>query len=77
MTSRGLVEKDFEQIGEFLHRAVTLTLDIQKEYGKLLKEFSKGLVDNKAIEDLKSDVEKFSATYGMPGFLVSEMKYKN
>lgn len=77
MTSRGLVEKDFEQIGEFLHRAVTLTLDIQKEHGKLLKDFSKGLVNNKAIEDLKLDVEKFSATYGMPGFLVSEMKYKN
>lgn len=77
MTSRGLVEKDFEQIAEFLHRAVTLTLKIQKEHGKLLKDFNKGLVDNKEIEELKADVEKFSSSFSMPGFLVSEMKYKD
>lgn len=77
MTSRGLVEKDFEQIGEFLHQAVTITLNIQKQYGKLLKDFNKGLVNNKDIEDLKIDVEKFSASFDMPGFLMSEMKYKD
>eukprot|EP00475_Leptophrys_vorax_P027009 TRINITY_DN38465_c0_g3_i1.p1 TRINITY_DN38465_c0_g3~~TRINITY_DN38465_c0_g3_i1.p1 ORF type:complete len:166 (-),score=49.36 TRINITY_DN38465_c0_g3_i1:254-751(-) len=77
MTSRGLVEKDFEQIGEFLHQAVQLTLKIQKEHGKLLKDFNKGLVNNKEIEDLKVAVEKFSASYDMPGFLMSEMKYKD
>ena len=77
MTSRGLVEKDFEQIGEFLHRAVTITLNIQKEYGKLLKDFNKGLVNNKEIEQLKADVEKFSSSYDMPGFLMSELKYKD
>ena len=77
MTSRGLVEKDFEQIGEFLHRAVTLTLKIQSEHGKLLKDFNKGLVDNREIEALKADVEKFSASFDMPGFLVSEMKSKD
>ncbi|GMP55867.1 hypothetical protein CsSME_00020552 [Camellia sinensis var. sinensis] len=31
MTSRWLFEKDFEQIAEFLHRSVTITLKIQKE----------------------------------------------
>lgn len=77
MTSRGLVEKDFEQIAEFLHRAVTITLNIQKEYGKLLKDFNKGLVNNKEIEELKADVEKFSGSFDMPGFLMSEMKYKD
>ncbi|KAJ7015718.1 LOW QUALITY PROTEIN: serine hydroxymethyltransferase 4 [Populus alba x Populus x berolinensis] len=77
MTSRGLVEKDFEQIGEFLHRAETITLSIQKEYGKLLKDFNKGLVNNKDIEALKADVEKFSGSFDMPGFLMSEMKYKD
>jgi glycine hydroxymethyltransferase len=49
MTSRGLVEKDF----------------------------NKGLVKNKDIEALKADVEKFSASFDMPGFLTSEMKYKD
>nr|VDD11535.1 unnamed protein product [Brassica rapa] len=77
MTSRGLVEKDFEMIGEFLSRSVTLTLNIQKEHGKLLKDFNKGLVNNKEIEELKADVEKFSASYEMPGFLMSAMKYKD
>ncbi|KAK8560785.1 hypothetical protein V6N13_026220 [Hibiscus sabdariffa] len=77
MTSRGLVEKDFEQIGEFLHRAVTITLDIQKQYGKLLKDFNKGLEGNKEIQALKADVEKFSSSFDMPGFKMSEMKYKD
>ncbi|KAK9159868.1 hypothetical protein Syun_006209 [Stephania yunnanensis] len=77
MTSRGLVEKDFEQIAEFLHQAVTLCLKIQKEHGKLLKDFNKGLVNNKDIEDLKAAVEKFSSSFDMPGFLMSEMKYKD
>ncbi|KAG5607635.1 hypothetical protein H5410_029127 [Solanum commersonii] len=77
MTSRGLVEKDFEQIAEFLHRAVTITLNIQKEFGKLLKDFNKGLINNKEIEELKVDVEKFSASFDMPGFKMSEMKYQD
>ncbi|XP_047335106.1 serine hydroxymethyltransferase 4-like [Impatiens glandulifera] len=77
MTSRGLVEKDFEQIGEFLHRSVTLTLKIQNEHGKLLKDFNKGLVNNEELAQLKEDVEKFSASFDMPGFLMSEMKYKD
>ncbi|CAI9778865.1 unnamed protein product [Fraxinus pennsylvanica] len=77
MTSRGLVEKDFEQIAELLHRAVTVTLNIQKEHGKLLKDFNKGLVNNKDIEELKADVEKFSGSFDMPGFQMSEMKYKD
>ncbi|XP_043720160.1 serine hydroxymethyltransferase 4 [Telopea speciosissima] len=77
MTSRGLLEKDFEQIAEFLHQAVTLCLNIQKEHGKLLKDFNKGLVNNKDIENLKVAVEKFSSSYEMPGFQMSEMKFKD
>ncbi|KAH0450465.1 hypothetical protein IEQ34_021157 [Dendrobium chrysotoxum] len=77
MTSRGLLEKDFDQIGEFLHQAVTITLSIQKEHGKLLKDFNKGLANNKDIENLKAAVETFSASFDMPGFHTSEMKYKD
>ncbi|THU49250.1 hypothetical protein C4D60_Mb06t07580 [Musa balbisiana] len=77
MTSRGLVEKDFEQIAEFLHQAVTICLSIQKEHGKLLKDFNKGLVNNKDIEELKAAVEKFAASFDMPGFQMSAMKYKD
>jgi glycine hydroxymethyltransferase len=76
MTSRGLAEKDFEQIGEFLQQAVTICLNIQKEYGKLLKEFNKGLVNNKDIVNLRVEVEKFADSFDMPGFTVEDMKYK-
>lgn len=74
MTSRGLKEKDFEQIADFLEQAVNITLSVQKEYGKLLKDFNKGLVDNKEIAALKEAVEKFAASYDMPGFDVNAIK---
>uniref|UniRef100_A0A0E0MLP5 Serine hydroxymethyltransferase n=1 Tax=Oryza punctata TaxID=4537 RepID=A0A0E0MLP5_ORYPU len=76
MTSRGLVEKDFVQIAEYLHQAVTICLDVQKERGKLLKYFNEGLENNKDIEDLRAEVEKFATSFEMPGFRVSDMKYK-
>ncbi|KAL5715201.1 glycine hydroxymethyltransferase [Ranunculus cassubicifolius] len=76
MTSRGLVEKDLEQIVEFLHQAVTITLRIQDEYGKLWKDFIKGLPNNIEIEDLKAAVEEFASSFEMPGFLKSKMKYQ-
>lgn len=77
MTSRGLVEKDFVQIAEFLHQAVTICLDVQKERGKLLKYFNEGLENSKDIEDLRAEVEKFATSFEMPGFRVSDMKYKD
>jgi glycine hydroxymethyltransferase len=77
MTSRGLVEKDSVQIAEFLHQAVTICLNVQEEHGKLLKNFEKGLVNNSDIENLRADVEKFATSFEMPGFRVSDMKYKD
>lgn len=77
MTSRGLVENDFVQIAEYLHQAVTICLKIQKEHGKILKDFKKGLVDNHDIENLRTEVEKFATSFEMPGFRVSDMKYKD
>ncbi|CAL5401796.1 unnamed protein product [Camellia sinensis] len=38
MTSRGLVKNDFEQIPEFLHCSVTITLKIQKGHGRHAKK---------------------------------------
>ncbi|XP_057837924.1 serine hydroxymethyltransferase 4 [Cryptomeria japonica] len=75
MTSRGLKEADFEKIAEFLHQAINITLSVQKEHGKLLKDFNKGLANNKDMENLKVEVEKFSASFDMPGFDVTTMKY--
>ncbi len=41
MTSRGLVEADFKVIADFLHELVQLCLDVQKQTGKLYKDFEK------------------------------------
>eukprot|EP00850_Spirogloea_muscicola_P021305 SM000244S08540 [mRNA] locus=s244:121374:124783:+ [translate_table: standard] len=74
MTSRGLKEADFEQIGDFLARAIAITLTVQKEHGKLLKDFNKGVNDNKDIAALRSDVEKFASSFDMPGFDVNDLR---
>jgi glycine hydroxymethyltransferase len=55
---------------------VTICLNIQKQHGKLLKDFSKGLVNNKDIENLKVEVEKFATSFDMPGFTLGSMKHK-
>jgi glycine hydroxymethyltransferase len=77
MTSRGLAEKDFLQIAEYLHQVVTICLKVQEGHGKILKDFKKGLVNNQDIEDLRTEVEKFAISFEMPGFRVSDMKYKD
>ena len=68
MTSRGLVEADFVKIGEFLKRAADICINIVKEHGKLMKDWNKGLVDNKDMAALRADVEAFAEAFAMPGF---------
>ena len=68
ITSRGLVEADFVKIGEFLKRAADICINIVKEHGKLMKDWNKGLVDNKDMAALRADVEAFAEAFAMPGF---------
>merc|ERR1739845_312225 len=67
MTTRGCDEKHFEKIAEFLDRVVQISLQIQREKGKKLKDFELGLEGCKAIVDLKKDVESFATGLGFPG----------
>mmetsp|Transcript_578 Transcript_578/g.693 ORF Transcript_578/g.693 Transcript_578/m.693 type:complete len:456 (-) Transcript_578:1016-2383(-) len=67
LTTRGFKEADFEKVGEFLHRAVEICLDIQKTNGKKLIDFQKGFENNKAIAALEADVTKFASSFPMPG----------
>lgn len=39
------MEKDFEQIAEFLHEALELAKSVQSSHGKLLKDFNKCVAD--------------------------------
>jgi glycine hydroxymethyltransferase len=74
LTSRGLVESDFEKIGEYLERVVNLTLEIQKVSGKKMVDFNKALEnDNDKINALRAEVEAFAKNFYMPGFTASEL----
>lgn len=68
MTSRGCVEADFVQVGEFLHECVQLCLEIQAEHGKMMKDFVKGLAGNQKIEDLRKRVNEWSTKFDIPGY---------
>eukprot|EP00252_Welwitschia_mirabilis_P012847 TRINITY_DN28381_c0_g5_i2.p1 TRINITY_DN28381_c0_g5~~TRINITY_DN28381_c0_g5_i2.p1 ORF type:complete len:665 (-),score=93.21 TRINITY_DN28381_c0_g5_i2:7-2001(-) len=76
MTSRGCVEKDFIVMAEFLFKAGQIAISVQREHGKVMKEFLKGLQNNNEINELRANVEKFASQFEMPGFDVSAMKYK-
>jgi len=68
MTSRGLVEKDFVAIADFLGKAVDLCLEVQASHGKMLKDWKKGLDGNPKVAALRAEVEAFSSSFDMPAF---------
>merc|ERR1711870_212268 len=67
MTTRGLKEDGFKKIAEFLDRVLQITLQIQKEKGKKLKDFEEGLKNCKEIEALRTEVQTFASALGYPG----------
>ena len=67
LTSRGFVESDFVQVAEFLHRGLQIGLEIQKVTGKKLVDFTPALSSNRALEDLRREVEEFADRFDMPG----------
>ncbi|KAI3770358.1 hypothetical protein L6452_01487 [Arctium lappa] len=67
MTSRGCLESDFETMADFLCRAAQITSSVQREHGKMVKCFLKGVENNKDIVDLGGQVEKFATQFAMPG----------
>lgn len=73
MTSRGLLEADFEKIASFLHEVLEECKAIQVEKGKMLKDFTKGVEDSDALKDIKKRVEEWAGSFPMPGFDVSSL----
>merc|ERR1712060_1015070 len=70
MTSRGLKEADFEQIGDFLHQGLQLALEVQSTTGKKLVDFAKGLEESgnaAKLSALRAKVEAFASGFFMPG----------
>merc|ERR1711866_42396 len=66
MTTRGCTTEDFKIIASFLDRCLQISLQIQKEKGKKLKDFEEGLRDSKEVLALKKDVEAFATGFGYP-----------
>ncbi|EME30478.1 glycine/serine hydroxymethyltransferase [Galdieria sulphuraria] len=70
LTSRGFKEKDFEQVGEFLHRGIEIGLNIQRKTGKKLQDFLSGLevYYQPELIGLQNQVESFASSFPIPGF---------
>jgi len=67
MTTRGCTPEDFKFIAQCLDRCCTIALAIQKEKGKKLADFERGLDENKDILTLKGEVETWASKFGFPG----------
>eukprot|EP00899_Mesostigma_viride_P022529 jgi/Mesvir1/3460/Mv11953-RA.1 len=68
MTSRGLVEADWDKVVDFLERALKIALDVQEKSGTKMADFVAALSDNVELAKLKDDVLAFSSVFPMPGF---------
>uniref|UniRef100_A0A7S3LGM3 Serine hydroxymethyltransferase n=1 Tax=Amphora coffeiformis TaxID=265554 RepID=A0A7S3LGM3_9STRA len=77
LTTRKMTESDFEQIAQFLHEAVQISLKIQEKAGPKLVDFLPHLKNNADIEALEKKVNAFASSFPMPGFDPSTMKYKS
>ncbi|KAG0198171.1 glycine hydroxymethyltransferase shm1 [Mortierella sp. GBA30] len=83
MTSRGLNEKDFEQVAGFIDRAVKIAKDANaKAAGKKVKDFKNYVADGKHIPEiqaLRKEIETFARQFPTAGFSEDEMlpQYRN
>ncbi|KAG8958387.1 Serine hydroxymethyltransferase, cytosolic [Tulasnella sp. 419] len=80
LTSRSMGEPEMKKVAEFLHRAVQLSLSLQKEAGsKLLKDFVRVATTGdgegaKGVRQLRHDVHEFARSYPLPGVDVRNLK---
>ena len=81
LTSRNMKEEDIKVVGEFLHRAVQLSLLLQKEAGsKLLKDFvrvattpEEGKIGHQQVKQLRDEVQDFASKWPLPGVDVATL----
>ncbi|XP_042560190.1 serine hydroxymethyltransferase, cytosolic [Clupea harengus] len=73
LTSRGLVKDDFCKVGEFIHRGIELTIEIQASMNPkaTLKEFKDLLAKSEKYQmkakEIREEVEAFAGKFPMPG----------
>lgn len=69
LTTRGFVEKDIDEVVEFIHRGLELAKEISEVSGPKLIDFKaavRGKFHDK-IACLKNEIEEFSSKFPMPG----------
>lgn len=70
MTSRGLVESDFEQVVEFIDRGVKLTASIKEKSGPKLADFKQYVNQNAGnipeFSQLRGEVLQFCSKFDVP-----------
>ncbi|KAJ1653735.1 Serine hydroxymethyltransferase, cytosolic [Dispira simplex] len=81
MTTRGLVEKDFGRIVEFIDEAVNITAQFKAQVqGKRVRDFNEQLGDGLStvpqLKELHGQVEEFARQFPVVGFDPEAMKYK-
>jgi len=66
LTSRGMIEKDFKEVGKFIHQCILLAIEIQKKSGKKMKDFNKNIYhfDNE-INVIKNNVITFATKFNL------------
>ncbi|KAG5643713.1 hypothetical protein DXG03_009762 [Asterophora parasitica] len=82
LTSRDMREEDIKVVADFLHRAVQLSLLLQKEAGsKLLKDFvrvatvqEEGKEGFALVRQLRDEVRAFASKWPLPGVDVSTIQ---
>uniref|UniRef100_A0A1I7XAK7 Glycine hydroxymethyltransferase n=1 Tax=Heterorhabditis bacteriophora TaxID=37862 RepID=A0A1I7XAK7_HETBA len=71
LTSRGLLEKDFVKVAEFIHEGIELVLKYQGQAGKTIKDLKMFTTTNeefkKEVSKLAEKVEAFSSQFEIPG----------
>lgn len=71
MTTRGMGEKDFERIANYISECITICKDVQKELPKeanKLKDFKAKVAGGevKAINDMKKEIAAWAGTFPLP-----------
>jgi len=77
LTTRMMVESDFEQIACFLDEACQIALKIQEKSGPKLKAFVAEMEKDEDVKILRGKVNAFATKFPMPGFDPKEMKYQH
>jgi glycine hydroxymethyltransferase len=77
LTTRMMVESDFEQIADFLHEVLLVSLKLQEASGPKLKDFVVSLEGNAELKAIRARVNAFATTFPMPGFDPKEMRYQD